>query len=109
MFGFGKRAAHKEIGPLELQAMLAGGSACIVDVREPREFAGGHIPGAINLPLSRFKPATLPIAEGRTVILTCARGMRSAQALRKCADTGVDTHLAGGMAAWIRSGLPVEQ
>ena len=38
------------------------GEVAVVDVREPHEFAAGHIPVAVNLPLSRFDPQELPSA-----------------------------------------------
>jgi hypothetical protein len=60
---FGKsdsKASPREIGHDELRKAIGDGSVTVVDVREPHEFAGGHIPGAINLPLSRFKPNQIP-------------------------------------------------
>ncbi|MFA7602847.1 MAG: rhodanese-like domain-containing protein [Novosphingobium sp.] len=109
MFGPGKRDTHREIGPAELQAMLEGGGALLVDVREPDEFAAGHIAGAVNLPLSCFSPRDIPDARGRTVVLQCAGGKRSGMALDRCAEaqSAIDTHLAGGLAAWTDAGLPV--
>jgi rhodanese-related sulfurtransferase len=109
MFGFGKSNGHKEIGPDELHAMLGDGSALLVDVRESDEFAGGHIEGAINMPLSQFQPSQLPDANGRTIVLQCAGGVRSAKALDKCAaaEQEIDTHLAGGIGGWIKAGYPV--
>ena len=52
MFGSGKSAKHREIGPAELKALLDQGEALVIDVREPGEFAAEHIAGAVNLPLS---------------------------------------------------------
>ncbi|MBX3593353.1 rhodanese-like domain-containing protein [Sphingomonas sp.] len=111
MFGFGSKPAHAEIGPHELDAMLRDGAATVIDVREVDEFAAGHIPGAINVPLSRFDPAALPDAGGRRRILNCAGGKRSAMALDRCAtaQAAIDTHLAGGFGAWKAAGLPVER
>ncbi|ALE16063.1 hypothetical protein AMC99_00760 [Altererythrobacter epoxidivorans] len=109
MFGFGKRKPIQEMTPGELYDLVADRKAIVVDVREPGEFAGGHVPGAINLPLSRFSPEQLPDAGDKTIVLNCAGGVRSAKALRMCGDVPVDTHLAGGMGAWGRAGLPVER
>lgn len=109
MFGFNSNKSHREIAPVELQAMLTDGSALIVDVREPDEFATGHIAGAVNLPLSAFSPRNIPDAGGRTIVLQCAGGKRSGIALDRCAEAGevIDTHLAGGIGAWKAAGLPV--
>jgi rhodanese-related sulfurtransferase len=111
MFGFGKTATYREIGPAELQSMLAQGQAVLVDVREPDEFSAEHIAGAVNLPLSSFDPARLPPADGKTIILQCAGGKRSGMALERCAkaQAAIDTHLAGGLGAWKSAGLPVER
>jgi len=108
MFGLGKKT-HREIGPAELHAMLASDSALLIDVREPDEFAAGHIRGALNLPLSTFSPRNVPDAGGRTVVLQCAGGKRSGMALNRCAVAGaaIDTHLAGGIGAWRAAGYEV--
>lgn len=109
MFGLSRKAPHSEVVAPELAALLKEEAALVVDVREPDEFAAGHIPGAVNLPLSRFDPSALPDPGGKTLILSCAGGKRSAMALDRCAQAqaSVDTHLAGGFAAWKAAGLPV--
>ena len=110
MFGFGK-PKHKEITATQLAELLGKGEALVVDVREVNEFADGHIPGAVNMPLSTFQASRLPKPEGKTVILNCLGGKRSGMALDKCsvAQEAVDTHLAGGFGAWASAGLPVER
>ncbi len=91
--------------------MVRKGAALVVDVREADEFASGHIPGAVNVPLSDFQPSKLPSAPGKTLVLNCLGGKRSAMALDKCgvAQEAVDTHLAGGFGAWQAANLPVER
>lgn len=108
--GSGK-SPHRELTAGELEAMLRKNEALVVDVREAKEFAEGHIPGALNLPLSNFDPHALPHPEGKTLVLNCLGGKRSAMALDKCgiAQKAVDTHLAGGFGAWQSAGLPVER
>ena len=53
-------------------------NALLVDVREPGEYAAGHIPGAVNAPLSSLAGADLPM--DRPLFLYCLRGSRSARA-----------------------------
>lgn len=110
VFGLGK-AKHPELTAQELAAMLRDDAAVVVDVREVDEFAAGHIPGAINMPLSTFEPSKLPVTGDKTLILNCLGGKRSAMALDKCgvAQAAVDTHLAGGFGAWQSAGLPIER
>lgn len=108
VFGFGRKP-HREVSAPELAAMLQAGQALVVDVREVDEFAAGHIPGAVNMPLSTFQPSRLPAAEGKVLVLNCLGGKRSGQALDKCANAqaAVETHLAGGFSAWQAAQLPV--
>ena len=49
--------------------------------------------------------------QGKTLVLNCLGGKRSAMALDKCgiAQAAVDTHLAGGFGAWQSAGLPIER
>ena len=83
-----------------VKAAVENGSATIIDVREAHEFASGHIPGSINLPLSRFDPACVPT--GKPVIAVCLSGARSGQATSICARAGREdvTNFTGGIAIW---------
>jgi rhodanese-related sulfurtransferase len=109
--GIGKSVKHREIDAAALDAMIKAQHALVVDVREVDEFAAGHIPGAINMPLSTFRASKLPDHKGKTLVLNCLGGKRSAQALDKCAGAKapVDTHLTGGFGAWKSAGLPIER
>ena len=84
----------------ELLREHRSGKYTVVDVREPHEYAGGHIPGAINLPLSKFDHGQVP--KGRQVVLICQAGGRSAAALKKLRAAGVQDarHYAAGMSGW---------
>lgn len=110
VFSSGK-TKHQEIIARELAAMIRAGTATVVDVREAEEFAAGHIPGAVNMPLSRFQASRLPNPPGKMLVLNCLGGKRSGMALDQCraAQVAVDTHLLGGFAAWESAGLPVER
>jgi rhodanese-related sulfurtransferase len=83
-------------------------SCVVVDVREPHEYAMGHIPGAINLPLSRFSPRELP--GGKRVILVCQAGGRSAKALQAALGAGLTEicHYAPGTGGWRNRGGALE-
>ena len=106
-----RKAKHREISAQELNAKLCSGEAIVVDVREADEFAAGHIPGAVNMPLSEFQATQLPDPGDKTLVLNCLGGKRSAMALDKCgtAQAAVDTHLAGGFGSWQAAQLPVER
>ena len=81
---------------------VEAGEVTVVDVREPHEFAAGHIPESVNLPLSRFDPRNLPSASDGTVVIICQAGVRSRKALNQAQAAGRSDlkHYAGGMAQW---------
>ncbi|RSL34543.1 rhodanese-like domain-containing protein [Salibacterium salarium] len=56
--------------------------AQLIDVREPREYNGGHILGARNLPLSQLKQRINEIRDDQPIYLYCQSGARSKQAAR---------------------------
>ncbi len=100
----GGGAALPTIEHDEFAGVVKNGGCAIVDVREPHEFAAGHIPGATNLPLSRFQPQQLP--SGKPVALICQAGGRSARALDQARAAGATDirHYPGGMSGWRASG-----
>jgi rhodanese-related sulfurtransferase len=97
------------MSPADLAECLNANEVLIVDVREPHEFAAARIEGAINLPLSTLNETPLPDAGDKTIVLSCAGGVRSVTAYEICTNRGesVDRHLAGGLRAWAAAGLPV--
>ncbi len=98
----------KNLSPTQVKAGLDSGEIVLVDVREPNEHNVERIKGAVNVPLSRIESAKLPEADGKTLVMQCAGGVRSAKAVAVCRKRGlkVDHHLAGGIAAWKANGLP---
>ena len=90
----------------ELSQWLQAGEAFIIDVREPAEFAGGHIPGSVNLPLARLAQADLGLAAGRRLVLVCATGRRSGMGCAALAGTAGDNlyTLDGGLSGWSAAG-----
>ncbi|SDH34553.1 rhodanese-like domain-containing protein [Alteribacillus bidgolensis] len=77
--------------------------AQLIDVREPREFNGGHILGARNIPLSQLKQRINEIRQDQPVYLYCQSGGRSRQAARiikKQRGTDNIFHLKKGFKKW---------
>ncbi|MFJ5837877.1 rhodanese-like domain-containing protein [Streptomyces shenzhenensis] len=85
----------------------------VIDVRTAGEYASGHLPGALNIPLDQVKRALPEIqhAAGRgAVLMVCASGNRSAQACRLLAEHGVPAAtLAGGTGGWTAAGHAVDR
>lgn len=90
----------------DVVAGLQKGSIVLVDIREPNEFVAGHVPGAVNLPLSSLTPAALPKPADKTVVIMCRSGNRSgklAQMLPSVGRTDIVDY-SGAMIDWTRRG-----
>ena len=98
-----------EVQPEELEAILAGGAE-LVDVRNSSEFAAGHLPGAVNVPLGRLAERLDELPRGRTLVVHCQAGGRAGVAAGLLAARGFDDvrHLAGDYGEWSKAGRPVE-
>ena len=80
----------------------------LVDVRTPSEFAGGHIAGAINVPLDQIEARVADVAADGPVVLVCKAGTRARMAAGLIAPCRANvTVLDGGMDAWYSAGRPV--
>jgi len=102
----------KFLEPADVQARLAAGTAYVVDVREPHEFAEAHIEGVTSMPLSAFDPNAVAPPPGKSLILHCRSGQRCGIAAERLISAGYrgEIHrLAGGLLAWVAAGLPVER
>ncbi len=96
--------------PAQVAELLRSGRAVLVDVREPDEFRGGHVRGAVSAPLSRLRPGGLDV-KGRKTIFTCRTGRRTTAACDRLAEAVVGEAfvLDGGLDGWAAAGLPVVQ
>uniref|UniRef100_A4WQI6 Rhodanese domain protein n=1 Tax=Cereibacter sphaeroides (strain ATCC 17025 / ATH 2.4.3) TaxID=349102 RepID=A4WQI6_CERS5 len=99
----------RDVSPREAYRLIAAGAA-ILDVREPAEFAAGHVEGSILLPLDTLEARVGEIEDlkQRPLVVLCHGGKRSATACAALARLGfTDTaNIAGGILAWRRAGLP---
>ena len=91
---------------------LAGAQAAgaiVVDVREASEYVAGHVPGAVLMPMGQLPSRMGELERTRPVYVVCASGNRSAAMTDLLVAAGYDAHsVAGGTAAWARSGRPLE-
>jgi rhodanese-related sulfurtransferase len=85
----------------------------VVDVCEPKEFSSGHIPNAVNLPLSSLKDRLRDLEKykDKPIIVSCRSGNRSLKGAVMLRKHGFVTvyNLAGGLQGWERDNLPVEK
>lgn len=100
--------AVPEIAPETLYRELRGPTPpLVVDVREPREFRQGRVPGAVNVPLPRVLEDAHTVPRDRPIVLACRTGRRSRRAAAHLLQQGYrDLRiLAGGMVAWRAAAL----
>lgn len=91
---------------------VAAGRSLLVDVREPAEWAQGHAPTALHVPLASVDAELDRIeaaAKGRPILFICRSGSRSAQAAQVAVDGGLEqvASIDGGMQAWVDAGEPI--
>lgn len=84
--------------------------AVVIDVREPFEYAEGHVPGAHLTPLAQLPERVADLPRSEPVYVICASGNRSLAAAGFLARQGVTAYsVAGGTGAWLRAGRPIER
>jgi hydroxyacylglutathione hydrolase len=98
-----------DISLSEVESLPA--QSLIIDVREPEEFAAGHVPGAINLPQSEIASRLDELPRDQDVLVICQGGNRSCRAAQFLAQSGFQRlfNVVDGTAGWISSGRAIEQ
>ena len=83
--------------------------ALLLDVREPDEWAAGHIDGAVHIPMSGLVQRVDEVPKDRDVVVVCKVGARSAQVAAFLLQRGWSTvrNLDGGVVAWVQAGRPL--
>lgn len=103
-------AALRQEDPAELARRLAEPGLLVLDVRAPGEHGGGHVPGALNVPLRELEERAGELDLSGDVAVVCQSGYRSSAAASLLAARGARalSNVRGGTAGWIAAGLPVE-
>ncbi|QUI24427.1 rhodanese-like domain-containing protein [Vallitalea pronyensis] len=93
----------KSVTVAQAKEMMKNKNTMIVDVREPYEYASGHIKGAKLIPLGSLPDQLQQLDENKDIILVCASGARSGRAASFLGKRGYRVHnLMGGMMGWSR-------
>ena len=103
MFGGGQH--YKSLTQEEAAKVMEGNPDCmVVDVRTETEYAGGHIPGAVNVPLDRIQAedvADVLPDKHQVLLVYCYAGRRSVDAAKKLASMGyTSAYEFGGIVDW---------
>ena len=103
----------KNIGVDEFDKLRKQTNTIVLDVRTPKEFVAGHIPGATNIDwyASDFEKKVSGLDKSKTWLVHCAAGVRSAKAADKLTGLHFTNvyNLEGGMKAWEKAAKPVEK
>lgn len=104
----GAGALPLTVAVAQADQMRAAGDL-VLDVREPDEWAAGHIAGATLVPLGSLPTRLAELGRDRSIVVVCHTGNRSAQGRDILLQAGFPsvTSMAGGMTAWLAAGLPV--
>ncbi len=98
-----------EIQAHEAKALLEGGDAVALDVREPYEWHHGHIREALHIPLGELGARLHELPKGKRIVAVCRSGNRSGAVVAPLRQLGYDAlNLSGGLLSWHASGLPLE-
>ena len=99
----------KQFGYAEEEALPRDGSVTLLDVRTPAEYARGHAPGFVNMPVDDLRGRLGEVPRGKAVYVMCQSGLRSYLACRILAQNGADCYnFTGGYRyyAAVKNGMP---
>lgn len=101
LVGYTMSRSGGDVKGSEAQEMVKNG-ALLLDVRTTQEFAGGHLPGAINIPVQDLDRRLSEVgAKDRPIVVYCRSGQRSARAARMLKGAGHQTvHDLGSISRW---------
>ena len=97
---------ENEINAADLDQSLRQSSVFLIDLMSKEDFAGNHIPGAVNIPEEELKDHVTEIPKDKNVVVACRRGlMKSDLALQQLHEAGFTNarKLTGGTSAWFES------
>jgi rhodanese-related sulfurtransferase len=99
----------EDLTPRRVAEMLGDGQAQLVDVRRPDEVEAGRIAGATHIELDRLPAEAGSLDRERPLVFYCRSGSRSALATDAFRASGYNAYnMAGGLEAWVESGLPLD-
>lgn len=105
-------AAAELIAPEAMAAAIAEQrvQGTVLDVRTPKEFASGHVPGARNIPLHELSTQMASLPRNEPITVYCEVGGRASKAISLLEGAGFTQvrELTGSMRVWRAQGLPLE-
>jgi rhodanese-related sulfurtransferase len=101
------------VSAIEAVLLMSRNKALVLDVRDPEEFAAGHIQGAKNIPLAELESRLKEIEKfkDKPILVHCQRGMRAKRACRLLKEQQFSQlhNLQGGLDTWIEAKMPLNK
>ncbi len=96
----------QSLTPQQAHDLVSRGEVEVIDVRDPGEWSGGHLPGARLVPLAQLRANPKAILGRDGVLFVCAAGVRSQTAARIAAGQGLTKvySLSSGTRGWVKAG-----
>ncbi|WP_460756996.1 rhodanese-like domain-containing protein [Marinomonas epiphytica] len=105
------KGGAQALTPSAATTMINTEDAVIVDIRPEKEFKGGHITGAVNVPATKLKDQLKSLEKHKDapIILTCKSGINAGASAKELKKAGFSKvfKLQGGIAEWQSSNLPL--
>jgi rhodanese-related sulfurtransferase len=109
---FSERDGLEPVSREELMERCRRGLVTVLDVRPPEEFAAGHLPGAVNIPIDELEKRAAELDTSQQVVAYCrgAYCVMSFEAVSRLRGRGFDARrLEEGLPEWKAAGFPIEQ
>ena len=107
-----EREPFYRVDVAEAKGMVGDDGVAIIDVREPYEYQGGHLPAATLIPVNSVFARREELPKDKKILFVCAVGQRSALAAEMAAAAGLPADhlytLDGGTDAWRKAGEAIE-
>lgn len=107
-----EREPFYRVDVAEAKSMLGDADVVVIDVREPHEYQGGHLPAATLIPVNSVFARREELPTDKKIVFVCAVGQRSALAAEMAAAAGLPADhlytLDGGTEAWRKAGEALE-
>jgi rhodanese-related sulfurtransferase len=101
----------EEISVAEAKPIVSEKKTQFIDVRTTEEYAGGHAPNAVNIPLDTLPKELAKLDQSQPVYVICQTGRRSEKGAKILTEAGFKKvyNIEGGTSAWTAAGFPTEK
>lgn len=104
---------YRRVSLEEAKDMMDSGNAIVIDVRQPDEWASGHVAGAMHIPVDDVIARIDELPADKDLLFICAMGVRSGLACEMAAAMNLATdrlfNIEAGTPAWIQGNYPTEK